>query len=384
MHRKTVWIVGAGFSRSLGGPLLDDLLSGPSIQFAQTLYGANPFLSASSPTGIVRSLFENCGPDATAPGRRLWRDAEAFLDHLDAAASNEMGPAAKRLQMAKTIAFANPSGGSNWPEVRTAARRLVAAACSSFLLTTGPEEERWQPYHAWARELEITTDTVVSFNYDRVLELLIGKPKRDRGFQVFPPNALSDVEQIAPYVFKLHGSVDWKREEKDNAVTYSVQTDPEFALTCDPDAIGIATPGPGKRIAVQELARVWEEAGRRAKKAEIIVFVGYRFPPSDAEARTKLLDWIRENESPHLELHAILGLERPGDVGRLEGLLRSTCLRAGRTEGRPNRALGNAIYDANGLASLRTFKMTVHALYAEDFFTVWDRDALFPPSIDKR
>jgi hypothetical protein len=55
--------------------------------------------------------------------------------------------------------------------VRTTARRLVAAECAAFLQHVDPTREQWRPYRRWAASLT-PNDTVVTFNYDRVLEML--------------------------------------------------------------------------------------------------------------------------------------------------------------------------------------------------------------------
>ena len=44
MSKRTVWILGAGFSRSLGGPLLLDLLSAPTNNFVRALYVDNEYI----------------------------------------------------------------------------------------------------------------------------------------------------------------------------------------------------------------------------------------------------------------------------------------------------------------------------------------------------
>jgi hypothetical protein len=367
MAMKTVWILGAGFSRSLGGPLLDDLLSPPTIQFVQSLYADNSHFNGSTATAHrVRSLFENFGPTATAPSRRLWPDAEAFLDQLDAAARGPNSPAAKRMEMAATM---SAGGISNWPELSTAARRLVAASCLAFLKDADLDEERWQPYRSWAGAL-VPSDTIVTFNYDRVLETLgsfdvkVNRPSRSGGEK--------------PLALKLHGSVDWYRKtDDDGSVTYSAASE-EFALTCPGDQIGIATPGPTKRLATGELAVQWTRAMNEITEAAIIVFIGYRFPPSDAEAREKLLGAIRENKSRHLQLHIVLGPElKHRDVIRLEQLLRYAMKRRGRWD----------LYDEDSRVvevgtDPGTFTLSTHALFAEDLLTVWDRDLLWPPKFE--
>lgn len=389
-ERRTVWILGAGFSRSLGGPLLPDLLSSATNNFVSSLYHKNKFIGGppEEPDDVyrraalaVRRLYDKYG-DTADPGIRLWENAEEFLDQLDAAAENES--AASRIFRPMTSELNNAPwiSGVETPDLRDAARRLVAAACCAFLHGANTNEERWQPYQAWAADLT-SSDTVVTFNYDRVLETL-------GGFDVVvpaPPEVLtSQVVPLVPplgakpKVFKLHGSVDWRRE-LEKPVRYLLAS-PEYALECDGVNIGIATPGPTKRLATQELSRLWTDACEHIQRAEVIVFVGYRFPRTDAEARGTLLKAIRENKSPHLELHIVLGPDRRiPDVVRLQQLLRYRMASAGRKGQRvlpPSAQRMTAAKPAN--ETRNDFWLMTHALYAEDFFTVWDRDVLWPPS----
>jgi hypothetical protein len=57
--------------------------------------------------------------------------------------------------------------------------------------------------------------------------------------------------------------------------------------------------------------------------------------------------------------------------------------RAGRLQRRPTptalAALGDAPVTAGGYQT--TFELTQHALFAEDFFTVWRRDLVLRPGI---
>jgi len=391
--RRTVWILGAGFSRSLGGPLLPDLLSPPMNNFVGALYGGNQFIgdvgmhgprvddqrAERSAAELVRRLYEQCGGATAEPGRRFWEDAEAFLDQVDAAAHGGPGsPAASRISNALDLAFGDDYRPVDLSNVRDAARRLVAAACCAFLKDADTTEERWQPYMSWAKEMQ-PTDTVVTFNYDRVLEHL-REPRAPAGacaFEIVVPETGFNDASYKAQVFKLHGSVDWHREEIEGGkVAYRSGNSPEYALECHGSHIGIATPGPTKRIAAEELGLLWTGARNRIQEAEVIVFVGFRFPPSDAEAREKLLGAVGTNSSRHVELHILLGPERSHrDVVRLDQLLRYAMIKTGRDEVTESR-WGMTLF-----GQVKTFALTTHALFAEDFFTVWNRGLLWPPGL---
>lgn len=387
-ERRTVWILGAGFSRSLGGPLLGDLLSPPTNNFVQAIYRSNHFIGNDDmahvdqacrnwreAANVVRSVYEQCGGATAHPTTTFWSDAEAFLDQLDAAAHGFVqarkrgeadSPATSRLaRVLEITGFKGPS----WDELRDAARRLVAAGCCAFLKDADLSEERWQPYVAWSEQTK-PCDTVITFNYDRVLETLGNE------FQIVDPSKDILPSRTHPQVFKLHGSVDWVRLEGPGRARYAITDEPEHALTCAGCNIGIATPGPTKRIAAEELETLWTAACQRIREASVVVFIGFRFPPSDAEARERLLEAIGSNGSPHLEIHLVLGPERTHrDVVRLEQLLRYALNRRGRSEITQSR-LGMELF-----GRAQTFGLETHALFAEDFFTVWSRDLLWPKGL---
>src|SRR5664280_1186264 len=71
--RRTVWILGSGFSRSLGGPLLHELISTSGLNSVVSTYQSKERLVE------ARAIFK-AGLDL-----ELWSDAESFLDRLDVA-----------------------------------------------------------------------------------------------------------------------------------------------------------------------------------------------------------------------------------------------------------------------------------------------------------
>ena len=103
---RTVWILGAGFSRPLGGPLLPDLLSPETPENLAAVYGSDqPHLLNTFATQTAHWLY-NYGTRFrygrlsgwSGDGASLWRDAEEYLDYLDLAAQNTLGKAANRLK----------------------------------------------------------------------------------------------------------------------------------------------------------------------------------------------------------------------------------------------------------------------------------------------
>ncbi len=329
------WILGSGFSRPLGGPTLKDLFAPQAEDALAALYGRTD-------SGITRAVFERAqstvvgelpravrrlynmgtnwalGPMAPRSGEHLWEDPEQFLDALESAAfrvAKGEASAAARSLLQKLQLFMDANTFVKIGDVCNIARRMLAVECSFFLHEADTTSERWDPFRRWK---EVMTDnslghhhTVITFNYDRVLERLgLGTWAR------LPKNAAEG----GPAIFKLHGSVDWRRKGAELEVLEDEEDAAHFVVTCRDDALAIAPPGPGKQGMVDDLLEpLWREALARLRTADVVFFVGYRFPQTDAMARRRILGAI-SNVRVH---NIVLGPdERDPDVVRLRALLK--------------------------------------------------------------
>jgi hypothetical protein len=152
-----------------------------------------------------------------------------------------------------------------------------------------------------------------------------------------------------------------------------VDKGPDFAPRKNvPNDIVIATPGPNKHGLTKGgglLAPLWSGALAAIKAAEDIVFLGYRFPPSDAYAREKLLGAIRENEARDLQIRVVLGPDiSHRDVVRMLGLLTGVLTAAGR--------LDSSAPQGSSPTPVRLFDLEARPFYAEDFLAVFDPENL--------
>jgi hypothetical protein len=311
-----VWILGAGFSRPLGAPLLNDLLSDNTRDEIRARFDRRAGLVEDSiATEVYRSVQMPLGHT----------NAEDLLEFLDAAASPNT-PQARRL----ALVWSGVAGKG--AELSRRARRIVAAECSAFLesnpvvVGSGPRTrvcERWLPYATWGANLN-GDDVVISFNYDRVLENLkdgvqganAGGADIDlvRTSIVHNQDALrkSNVAQV----LKLHGSVDWLLDGKG-----SFQVRPGYPwLDNDSVDLAIGTPGPGKlSAATGPLSWLWRAACNAIRDAKEVFLVGYRFPETDGFARHTLLDALRDSNVERVQV--VLGLNSP-DAPRVRTLVR--------------------------------------------------------------
>ena len=376
----TVWILGAGFSRSLGAPLLRDLFSKTSKEVILGAFSRDEYPELQTQITYAAHWLYHAGakfPEGEIFDRadlrfgfQLWRDAEEYLDYLDAAAELGDGAAPNKFLKRK---IREKYESKNKPELEdlmrfsAAARRLLAAECCSFLVSPLLSSERWQPYFRWARQVDQDNDTIITFNYDTLLERLGADSKQGKHikFDVLRPG--DEPEPGVPPVLKLHGSLNWRRIQDHNGVRFEILDDYTFALRAPDSELAIASPGPSKLARTKELLPLWRVAEDALENATAIIFVGYRFPPTDSESRRRLLDAIARNRQNYLPVHTVLGPRvRDPETQRLRNLLLFSARQNMRRE------------IANGTApsadELRNgFNLVSHPLYAEDYFSVCAR-----------
>ena len=172
----------------------------------------------------------------------------------------------------------------------------------------------------------MSSDRIVTFNYDRVLERLA---ECQRPVEIIWPTVAESGTRTPAY--KLHGSVDWRLADGGTGHARVAPKDSKFALTCTADEMLLATPGPTKlRTCKDALEDLWQRAEQALQLADAIVFVGYRFPPTDSNARKRLLRAISRNESRlGLNVFTILGPNSPDEERLVELLRHALCLLAG-------------------------------------------------------
>jgi hypothetical protein len=313
-----------------------------------------------------------------------WEDAEQFLAFIDDAYS---GPdAIKRDKLNALVGLAcRPHWTSEYPlkiadlvsdprsllrDLDKIARRTLAAQCESFLFNRDPaQEEAWSPFRRWADGLDATTDAIITFNYDRVLEKIDSDQTK---LQILKPDEGEDTGKRVS-VYRLHGGVNWAIEN-DRVVTRDA-----CELLKSKDAqIAIAAPGLGKtHFAAQYLEALWKRAESHLSQAETVFFIGYSFPKSDAEALRRILDALKiKTEAPALrDIHLVLGAETTASTQRVAALLQ-TC-----TAGRcleivpPEAPFDSHRNDIGRPTSLLRIKQHPH--WTQDFLGDW-RDRAKP------
>lgn len=342
--------------------MLPELLSEKSQAESASNLGDHP--ERNRPYNVFRKHFRG---DSSNQGARngapvYWEHAEDFLDFVDTATR---GNEARRGILYKALDD-KPIGN-----LYDRCVHAVAAECeiTSLIDVSKPEvtPEIWQPYVKWAQRVR-ASDSVITFNYDTVLEKLGEAPSTGAlGKEtVFGVQGSMDAAEGIALIYKMHGSIDWVRTGENEGPI--LRLDPVSIIGGSKPPL-MATPGPTKRLhCADAFQHIWTKALDALKRAEVVVFVGYRFPPSDAESRGKLLAALRDNVSGKgVRVHTVLGPNTgEGDTIRLRELLRSS-LSEKLVEQTDTREVPK-----NG-----HFQVIVHPLYAEDFFTVFHDNMLF-------
>jgi hypothetical protein len=352
--KSVVWILGSGFSRSLGGPLLGDLISRRTLENMRHWPMKDKHRDMLFKRGEVIFAYYEAG--LPNKGANLWADAEQFLQRLQLASEGNLAITtqinALRVDLSR-VDMRDEQGAwlakSDVRQLHAEAVRCVAAACTAFLL--GSKEalarwaEEWQPYLRWFIELK-AGDTVVTFNYDRVLDIIDTLVNQRTLVSPVRPDFSKRISKGAVAMCQMHGSVAWRLATRGKSKGTGIVTNSREAVAhLDPSKAILGTPGRGKQDLMEGILKpVWDHALAALRAAAAIVFVGYRFPPSDNRAKLELLEAVRKNADA--KVHSVLG---PGnaDVPRLKGMI--------EWAGKPLRN---------------------HEMYAEDFLAVFERSEL--------
>jgi len=379
---KTVWILGSGFSKSLGGPLLNDLLSDRSggearqrlIELSSAVTSGERLMmdrkggELAPDYGLVYKIYAEHlrGNDASKGKAVHWEHAEEFLTFVDSTSDD-----APRRALLKSWLPSDRNGdeGTDW--FRRAVVSAIASECNFVQTASVKRDETWRPYIRWGSERATADDSIVTFNYDLVLETLgdsqLAAPVSRKG--VATPGKPKPLSGYVP-IYKLHGSVNWFVNHNGTVHDDGVDI---FRSTISNHTPLIGTPGVSKRTVRDKfLDSIWEEAKKALTEAEVVVFLGYRSPPSDPDARQFILDAISTPEAVrgaprHRRVHLVLGPNTHDPaVTRLEKLIEFSMAPHGRIK---RYILGHS-------KNTPRYEVLKQPLYVEDFLSACPKTEL--------
>lgn len=368
-RRKVVWILGSGFSKSLGGPLLKDLLSHRRRELVDATFSSQDFPKfPPKARRVAYEVFDHYRETSQKAG--YWADAEEFLDFVDVACidGSSKGPVLEQLTSER-------SASTTIHQLREWAILSVASECSTYTEGADLENEAWGPYLHWKANLVREPDAIITFNYDLVLEQMTSHPGCFGYQTVVTPNEDRAFMAGVP-ILKLHGSVNWAQKGDADESFQVVSGLRDFAAA---QMVGsaplIAAPGATKkRLCTGSFANIWTAATKHLVEADVIVFIGFRFPPSDSHARSVILGAIANNTAPYLRVHTVLGpnLNEP-DTVRLTNLLHHAIRRSGKL----NNTRSDRPPTVESAREKNMYGLFPQPLYAEDFLSVADDTEIF-------
>lgn len=285
--KSSVWIIGAGFSRHAGGPLMNELFN---CKFDADFVGEGD----QSELQMISHIYRLFGPreyrrsNETSP-LVLWNNPEQFLEMLETDYEVDYGTGT-RVKLSS---------------VRNNAHFRLCHEVNHYIhsLESQPECDRLAPYRYWVSKIR-EGDTIVSFNYDTLVETA----SEIEGVFINTPLPYHKPLIDKINLLKLHGSVTWNDEGR--PIDDEKDRSPRF----------IATPGAAKGSRTKIMANHWHFATNAISSAECVYILGYRFPESDSIALMRLLHPMRDNKS--LVVKVVLGIHTDTpEIIRLRKLL---------------------------------------------------------------
>jgi hypothetical protein len=314
-----VYVLGAGFSRPMGGPLFTELLS------MLIRYDLGKFEHYSDP--LVQRLAQAVNEISHAYGvlvrEKRVLNAEHFLELCDCVLHGKetwllQTFPAQLLWLVMWNARSQPpmSDLDLFRFIVKAAKIRIAIETNSFLEQVPEMNDRWQPYIRWFPGLG-KTDTIITLNYDLLVETVATKVNRPfPGREFKTKEDLVSVDELMrqneahphqPLLCKLHGSVDFIEK---NGAAYAKRYNIDDYFEAHPPLLG--TPGTGKvSLSNGSLERVWLTALERLRDAHVISVVGYSLPETDNDFRIKLLDSVAANNGNLKAINIVLGQPTP-------------------------------------------------------------------------
>lgn len=360
---KTVWILGAGFSQPLGGPLLKDWFTEKSLNKIISAYprlDTEEFVECTQYFKYITDVFTYLCTE------KLYIDAEEFVADLGDAALNTDSDKFRyilniidKLHEEQNIRLPGFHGldrclskklkQEDILKLYKYAQDLIVSSCSYFLENDHIHTEMCKTYVDWYTCLN-KNDTIITFNYDFVLENISKISSINNKFIIVRPGVVS-LKNNKSYilhdkyynakeyntkilVFKLHGSVTFCTKKSivdisNNGISKEDYEEIKYSVYLKDITPIIGLPGSMKQkithsdifLGLRNLAKKY------VKEAEHIIFVGYRFPESDTLAMKELLSAIIENpnrSNGKLKISTVLGKDiESDDSNRLFGLLKT-------------------------------------------------------------
>lgn len=290
---KHVYILGAGFSMPLGGPSFNQLVS--KTEERKVIETLGDF-ELGNEGQFFREMDEVLTSLWKAIGKHGPVNLEELLEIVDYA--DQVSQVDLRRVIVDGLNFCCGHSERKWRDrdmrnVGRIIRHRIAISTTLFHEQVPETSERWMPYKKWFSSLT-TDDTIITFNYDSVVERaakLSGRPYYENSCT---PLALTDPRDGKPSLLKLHGSSDWyfvgdvSNKTIGDIVVGRCDWREYFRQEMN---IMIGTPGLAKPTMSAGVFRpLWEKAEMAIQQADIVSLVGYSIPATDNLAKALIED----------------------------------------------------------------------------------------------
>jgi hypothetical protein len=335
-----VYILGAGFSREAGLPLISDFLS--------QMRDSYDWLVQQGREREAKAVDEVLKFRLAAASAAYWvnLDLENIEELFSLAFANTDGIAGSmRFAIAATLDYARKTKG------RLRTRLQVRHDGTLFKNDKWPDwikRSDQQPtdnngsYQIGSYALHIARligmlkdgkpqgeNTFITFNYDTLLEealteLNLPITYGSRIESPFTPKAKSRTEPTP--VYKLHGSVNWTRTGEESKAIKAFEH--YFQITT-PQLLPELVPPTWKKIFENEIETIWEEAVEKLTTATRIIIIGFSMPPTDMHFKYLLAAGLKQNIS--LRQVLFVNPDTGNDLKpRVENMLRQAYVDSGR------------------------------------------------------
>lgn len=313
-----VFILGAGVSKSYGGPLVEEALP-EAIKCASDTRGNKRIVKK------INDLLSYAFPVDCNPEQHIYPDIETVLSTLDV--WNEFNSA-----------FQEDPKFSDW-EIEEVRRLILWLVSDQLQALIGNIEEN-SAICKFATHLK-KGDVIITFNWDLGLELAVDLANSDLDWDYFWRR---DNSKRVLTILKAHGSIDWFRTE-DILALYNYQKEPldsnignisviqwrsprqrGIPKQCSPYII---PPTHFKSFKEQEIRNIWRGISEALMLTDRLYVFGYSLSPADLQARLVLRSSIGKNNSLSSRSESILIVDPKRSVkGRFEqiGVFAGACL----------------------------------------------------------
>lgn len=323
-----VYILGAGFSRYAGLPLLNDFL----VRMRESV-GWLEKSGYSPESKAVREVLK-FRKDAASAAHRVDIDVENIEELFSLASASGDDALARNIALAicGTIEFATQNQPSSYTYIylpKGAEQPTANCTRADGNQTKGDRECFKIPlYEALAgvmtgallQERSSGRNTIITLNYDLLLDVAI----RALGFEIdygFEYRTPVEHRRPAPArkqtLLKLHGSVGWNKLGDDVITFHEGYTTASKEMADNPWIAPVVLPPTWLKSVPKELRDVWNTSIEALRSATRIFIIGFSAPDTDTHFKYLLGAGLKDNVS----LHTVLPVNPALDDGRTRARL---------------------------------------------------------------